>query len=378
MSCSEVMYQAYYPYLYQRPGVTPAHPVPRAGPFSSPFSTAHQYDRFNVQRLQESPNPSITASNTISVATASSRVLDSTHSTTTTASVVAGTEASSSYSNTSTPSSPRSHSLPSATASISLQPPLSIPDVSHKEEDSNNCAHGDDSCCSEEGGDSPGISTISGSGSGAASGAASTAGANSRAQYMSANCVVVTHYQGDAASVVDEHFTKALDKTHLKEVSPMSARNFPASFWNSTHHYNADNSISGISTSTSDGLYHQSDGAYHPSDWYHQYSQYHHHHHHQHHHHPIAAAAASYGGLLLPPPGSRLHMSAAAAGAAAAQCKAMDWQHAATAATLDNPYTTYSNMSACELHPLNHLPLQKSMNLHRQELQDLIGPQRWE
>lgn len=35
----------------------------------------------------------------------------------------------------------------------------------------------------------------------------------SRAQYVSANCVVFTHYQGDAASVVDEHFSRALDKT---------------------------------------------------------------------------------------------------------------------------------------------------------------------
>lgn len=36
---------------------------------------------------------------------------------------------------------------------------------------------------------------------------------SSRAQYVSANCVVFTHYQGDAASVVDEHFSRALDKT---------------------------------------------------------------------------------------------------------------------------------------------------------------------
>lgn len=40
---------------------------------------------------------------------------------------------------------------------------------------------------------------------------------NSRAQYVSANCVVFTHYQGDASTVVDEHFTRALDKTpHTK------------------------------------------------------------------------------------------------------------------------------------------------------------------
>ena len=30
------------------------------------------------------------------------------------------------------------------------------------------------------------------------------------AQYLSANCVVFTHYSGDASSVVDEHFTRAL------------------------------------------------------------------------------------------------------------------------------------------------------------------------
>lgn len=40
---------------------------------------------------------------------------------------------------------------------------------------------------------------------------------SSRAQYVSANCVILTHYQGDAASVVDEHFSRALDKTsHTK------------------------------------------------------------------------------------------------------------------------------------------------------------------
>lgn len=52
MSCSEVMYQAYYPYLYQRAGAAPpvsAHPVPRTGPFSSPFTAAHQYDRVRTK-----------------------------------------------------------------------------------------------------------------------------------------------------------------------------------------------------------------------------------------------------------------------------------------------------------------------------------------
>lgn len=32
-----------------------------------------------------------------------------------------------------------------------------------------------------------------------------------RAQYLSATCVVFTHYSGDTASVVDEHFSRALN-----------------------------------------------------------------------------------------------------------------------------------------------------------------------
>lgn len=37
-----------------------------------------------------------------------------------------------------------------------------------------------------------------------------------RAQYVSATCVVVTHYSGDVASVVDEHFTRALNFSNEK------------------------------------------------------------------------------------------------------------------------------------------------------------------
>lgn len=40
MSCPEVMYQAYYPYLYQRASTGAAVPRPT---FPSPFT--HQYDR---------------------------------------------------------------------------------------------------------------------------------------------------------------------------------------------------------------------------------------------------------------------------------------------------------------------------------------------
>lgn len=47
---------------------------------------------------------------------------------------------------------------------------------------------------------------------------------NSRTQYISATCVVVTHYSGDVASVVDEHFTRALnfnDKNSKGKLKPL-------------------------------------------------------------------------------------------------------------------------------------------------------------
>lgn len=46
-----------------------------------------------------------------------------------------------------------------------------------------------------------------------------------RAQYLSATCVVVTHYDGDSSNVVDEHFAKALnfsEKTNKGKVSSLS------------------------------------------------------------------------------------------------------------------------------------------------------------
>lgn len=51
-----------------------------------------------------------------------------------------------------------------------------------------------------------------GGGSGESSGGLMAGGSgNGRAQYVSATCVVFTHYSGDAASVVDEHFSRALN-----------------------------------------------------------------------------------------------------------------------------------------------------------------------
>ncbi|KAM7343141.1 transcription factor vestigial isoform 1-T2 [Cochliomyia hominivorax] len=59
-----------------------------------------------------------------------------------------------------------------------------------------------------------------------------------RAQYLSATCVVFTNYSGDTASVVDEHFSRALNfnnKENKESTTPMSTRNFPPSFWNSNY-----------------------------------------------------------------------------------------------------------------------------------------------
>ncbi|XP_050307659.1 protein vestigial isoform X2 [Anthonomus grandis grandis] len=153
-------------------------------------------------------------------------------------------------------------------------------------------------------------------------------GSSSRAQYVSANCVVFTHYQGDAASVVDEHFNRALDKTtHTKDSSPMSTRNFPPSFWNSQHYGGAGGG--GHHGTSATDLY---SDHYHPGDAWYQYSQ-HHRAVHDYHHHNMAA---QYGGLLLP--GSRLHMSSHA------PCKAMDWQHP----SIESAYSSYPTMSGLE------------------------------
>jgi hypothetical protein len=58
-------------------------------------------------------------------------------------------------------------------------------------------AHNDSSCSS--GPESPHIATEN------------SDHPSGRAQYVSATCVVFTHYSGDVATVVDEHFTRALN-----------------------------------------------------------------------------------------------------------------------------------------------------------------------
>ncbi|KAK5646200.1 hypothetical protein RI129_004664 [Pyrocoelia pectoralis] len=277
MSCSEVMYQAYYPYLYQRAGAAPpvtTHGVPRSGPFSSPFGAAHQYDRFNVQRLQEShalSQPSTSGLN-LSDHGIYLHANGTTHSSAGSVSSTGGL-------------SPGSPPRPGKEEDCSLHDRSSTDEPTHPPD-----------------GDDP-------------------EDTNSRAQYVSANCVVFTHYQGDASSVVDEHFSRALDKTsQTKESPPMSQRNFPPSFWNCQHYH-------GATSSHHPDIYSEH---YHPGDAWYQYSTHHRAVHDYHHN------MAQYSGLLLP--GSRLHMGSHS------QCKAMEWQHSA----LDAPYSSYPSMSGLE------------------------------
>ncbi|XP_021936844.1 protein vestigial-like [Zootermopsis nevadensis] len=181
MSCPEVVYQAYYPYLYQRPS-TSAPTVARTTPFP-PFS--HQYDRFNVQRsLEHHQQPSSSASSLPASIDAYHAHHSSHHSS-------AGS-VSSGGGGVGSPGSP----------------PVSV--LRHKEEDT---AAG---ASSGEGGGTAGLEEDDDDDE--------EAGPGSRAQYVSANCVVFTHYSGDVASVVDEHFSRALSYTENKANSSAASQ----------------------------------------------------------------------------------------------------------------------------------------------------------
>ncbi|XP_014249103.1 protein vestigial isoform X2 [Cimex lectularius] len=244
MSCPEVVYQAYYPYLYQRPSTSSARPPPPPFP---PFAHHPHYDR-------------VIGGGSSSSGRVSGSVED------------AG--------GGSSDPEPRQFYTPRASASPpSPQPHRSV--YTDEEEES---------------------------------------GGSSRAQYVSANCVVFTHYTGDVAAVVDEHFTRALSTdtkppTSSKDWSPMTSRNFPPSFWNSN---------SNSSSSSGDAGYHGAEPSmYHcattSEPWHSHYQQYHHHRAvHEYHQHNMQYG----GGLLLPAhqykeaaswhPQHRLHDPAAA------------------------------------------------------------------
>jgi len=53
------------------------------------------------------------------------------------------------------------------------------------------------------------------------------------AHYLSANCVIFTYYTGDVAKALDNHFTASLSPA-IRDPLPLSARNLPPSFWDSS------------------------------------------------------------------------------------------------------------------------------------------------
>lgn len=72
-----------------------------------------------------------------------------------------------------------------------------------------------------------------------------TSGSQYDVKYISSSCVLVTYYSGDVTSVVDDHFSKALNHTPADSASvPMSQRSLPASFWDSSLSPSCSNSSS--------------------------------------------------------------------------------------------------------------------------------------
>lgn len=53
------------------------------------------------------------------------------------------------------------------------------------------------------------------------------------AHYLSANCVIFTYYTGDVSKELENHFTASLSPAS-RDPLPLSARNLPPSFWDSS------------------------------------------------------------------------------------------------------------------------------------------------
>ncbi|XP_055378013.1 protein vestigial isoform X3 [Condylostylus longicornis] len=223
VSCPEVMYGAYYPYLYGRAG---------------PSRSFYQYERFN-QDLYSSSGVPLAASSSASGSSHSpcSPILPSSV-TANAAAIAAAASHNVAAASTTIPTLPIGSSGGGSGSNSSIHSRT----IQTKEEDISTGAiigsHHNDSSCSS-GPDSP-HHHGGGNGGGASSSKEHHLDGSStgRAQYISASCVVFTHYTGDTASVVDEHFSRALNfsnKDSKETSSPMSARNFPPSFWNSNY-----------------------------------------------------------------------------------------------------------------------------------------------
>ncbi|KAG4077058.1 hypothetical protein HA402_016045 [Bradysia odoriphaga] len=205
VSCPEVMYGAYYPYLYGRAG---------------PSRSFYQYERFNQDLYSSSGVPLTSSSASASSHSPCSPILPP--SIALNASQTAATTI---------PTIPLgAHHQRSITKEEDLSATRhSDTEVSFCLKGPHSGAHNDSSCSS--GPDSPSMSKdhhMDGSST------------PTRAQYVSATCVVFTHYSGDTASVVDEHFSRALNfsnKESKEGCNSLTTRNLPASFWNSNYIY---------------------------------------------------------------------------------------------------------------------------------------------
>ncbi|KAK6641820.1 hypothetical protein RUM44_013537 [Polyplax serrata] len=245
------------------------------------------------------------------------------------------------------------HSQQSSAESVASSGPCNSPGspgIRHKEENIRNSTEGD--TIEDPGTDDEGSSS-------------------SRAQYVSANCVVFTHYTGDVAAVVDEHFSRALSYSEksssgskeqlgmikedrhqgpdgeyfefsylLADCSPMSSRNFPPSFWSSNYQSPT------VSMSHHGELYseYQHAGV---DPWHTHYQQYttaaHHHRavHDYHHHHNTVA---QYSGLLLPR-ASLAPQYGKDAWASSHAGRLHESVHAHSHSHFESSYSTYPSMS---------------------------------
>jgi len=198
VSCPEVMYGAYYPYLYGRAG---------------PSRSFYQYERFNQDLYSTSGVPLTSSSASVSSHSPCSPILPQS----------VALNATQTGGSTTIPTIP----LGSLHRSIAKEEDLSSVTRQSDNDGTNSGVHNDSSCSS--GPDSPHTSKdlhLDGSGT------------PTRAQYLSASCVVFTHYSGDTATVVDEHFSRALNfsnKDSKDGCSSLANRNLPASFWNSNY-----------------------------------------------------------------------------------------------------------------------------------------------
>ncbi|XP_037948010.1 protein vestigial-like [Teleopsis dalmanni] len=227
VSCPEVMYGAYYPYLYGRAG---------------PSRSFYQYDRFN-QDLYSSSGVQLASASSAGSHSPCSPILPPTVSAAVVAVAAQTNQTPASTNLTLVGNGAGSSGGTAALVHGNLNNALHSR-THTKEEDlvgpRNDAearlvgSHNESSCSS--GPDSP-RHTLHGAQTKDLPLDTSSGNSQGRAQYLSATCVVFTNYSGDTASVVDEHFSRALNfnKDNKEANSPMSARNFPPSFWNSNY-----------------------------------------------------------------------------------------------------------------------------------------------